>query len=49
MTLLTLCAMCSGPATHTCMKCGKMVCEAHFVVLTGVCIACMGVMARGKK
>jgi len=47
--LPNLCVVCNAPATRACMKCGRMVCEAHFVAATGVCTACMGVTARHKK
>ena len=49
MTLLSLCTVCNGAATRTCMKCGKNACEAHFVASVGVCTACMGVTARKNK
>ena len=49
MVLPNVCTVCGGTATRSCMKCGKMACEAHFVPSVGVCTACMGVTARKEK
>ncbi|MFO8016448.1 MAG: hypothetical protein R6U32_05065 [Candidatus Woesearchaeota archaeon] len=40
-----LCMICEmKPAVHTCSMCGRVVCDEHFDLRTGLCTAC----ARGK-
>ena len=49
MILPGLCSVCGAPAMNTCKMCGKLVCGMHYEVSTGVCTACLGVTARGKR
>jgi hypothetical protein len=41
MSVDTLCQMCeAAPAEYQCTRCGRFVCEAHYVNARGLCADC---------
>lgn len=47
MSVSGLCEICTqGEVTHTCDRCGRLVCDDHFDEETGLCVECAAEVGR---